>query len=131
MSLSFLQQHHNIIYTMERRNMSSPTVPAEGASLPEPSPKKRIRGAAMAQKCWWLLIPMVIAIVTVVFLPPQFRPNFVSRRDYLFFRFVCLSDSRFHPLGFDGPRASSSTGIIVGMQQVTKIFRGTFAFSLP
>lgn len=32
----------------------------------------------MVQKCWWLLVLIIIAVTTFVFLPPQFKPDFVS-----------------------------------------------------
>lgn len=75
----------NPTHTIMQRKMNAyPPVAAEGGegSLPEPpKAKKRIRGAAVLQRCWWLVVPIVIAILTGMFLPAQYKPNLVSVYD--------------------------------------------------
>mmetsp|Transcript_2768 Transcript_2768/g.4129 ORF Transcript_2768/g.4129 Transcript_2768/m.4129 type:complete len:112 (+) Transcript_2768:2196-2531(+) len=81
---------------------------AEGASLPEPLPAQRkLRGADMVQKCWWLLIPIIIVAITLAFLPSEMLPkNMVS----FSIRFLDQFDS-FCPVCYFRLRACTSLKI--------------------
>jgi len=80
--------------------MTETKTPADGASLPEPPPPKRkVRGADMVQKCWWLLLPVIIIAITLAFLPPEMLPNNMVS----FFRilFSLINSIQFCPFSVD------------------------------